>query len=247
MAEESVSLGETSRAMKAMILAAGLGTRLRPLTETRPKALVEVDGKPLLEHVLRRLLEVGVTEVIVNVHHFPEQIAEFLRAKQNFGIRIELSHESELLDTGGGLKQAGWFFDDGQPFFLHNVDILSDIDLRALYQAHTQRRALATLAVMPRDSSRYLLFDETGRLCGWGNHATGRHELSREPDGEVEALGFCGIHVISPAIFEKLTEAGAFSIITSYLRLAAEDERILAFRVDGATWRDVGKLEMLQR
>jgi NDP-sugar pyrophosphorylase family protein len=252
--------------MKAMILAAGLGARLRPLTEAQPKALIEYQGAPLLEHVLTRLISFGVAEVIINLHHFPQQIIEFLNAKHNFGIRIEFSHEPVLLDTGGGLKQAAWFFDDGQPFLLHNVDILSDIDLNEMTKAHRSDERLATLAVKRRAASRYFLFDKTGQLCGWksflrsGSPArlpapagaggvsekNDRTILTREPEGKLQELAFCGIHVLSPSIFDKLTETGAFSIVESYLRLAGAGESIRAFRVDGCHWLDMGKLENLK-
>src|SRR5215469_2740989 len=155
--------------MKAMVLAAGLGTRLRPLTDTRPKALVEIAGRTLLEITLTRLRSFGVSEVIVNVHHFADKVIDYLGGKQNFGMRIEISREDELLDTGGGLKKAGWFFlEDGrdEPFLLHNVDVLSNVDLGEMLQFHTDHHALATLAVQERRSLRYLLFDEHGELCG---------------------------------------------------------------------------------
>ncbi|MFQ5652878.1 MAG: NDP-sugar synthase [bacterium] len=231
--------------MKAMVLAAGLGTRLRPVTNTRPKALVEVGGVPLLELVLTRLIAAGVTEVILNLHHFPEQINAFLQQKDHFGIRIEFSHEETLLDTGGGLKNAGDFFDDNQPFILHNVDVISDIDLRKMVRAHESESRLATLAVNKRRSSRYLIFDARGLLCGWKSVSQNKEINAREPHGTTEALGFCGIHVLSPAIFSRLTEEGTFSIINSYLRLAGEGEVIKAFRVDEVPWRDVGKLSEL--
>ena len=156
--------------MKAMILAAGLGTRLRPLTDTRPKALVEVGGRTLLEIALSRLHSFGIRDVIVNTHHFSERIVDCLRAHDNFGMRIEISHEEVLLDTGGGLKKAGWFFlEEGpadEPFLLHNVDVLSTIDFRRMAEVHKQNRALATLAVQDRETSRYLLFDEQQQLYG---------------------------------------------------------------------------------
>ncbi|MFQ5823485.1 MAG: NDP-sugar synthase, partial [bacterium] len=202
--------------MKAMILAAGLGTRLRPRTNTRPKALVEINQVPLLEIVLKRLVSAGVTEVIINVHHFANQIAEFLKAKANFGIRIELSYEEQLLDTGGGIKKTSYFFDDAKSFFVHNVDILSDIDLNKMYRYHVSHGGLATLAVNKRETSRYLIFDEEEKLCGWKSLKQNINEIVRPPIGETKLLGFCGIHVISPLLFEKMTEQGAFSIITCY-------------------------------
>jgi NDP-sugar pyrophosphorylase family protein len=231
--------------MKAMILAAGLGTRLRPLTDTKPKALIEYRGAPLLEHVLNRLVSLGVNEVIINLHHLPEQIVEFVKSKNHFGIRIESSLEPKLLDTGGGLKQAAWFFDDDQPFILHNVDVISDIDLNNLMAAHRAGNHLATLAVNQRETSRYFLFDENENLCGWQSLKDNR-VISVRQTATQHSLAFCGIHVISPRIFSKLTEAGAFSIVESYLRLAAEGERIRAFRVDHNRWLDVGKLSVLQ-
>lgn len=153
--------------MKAMILAAGLGTRLLPLTDERPKALVMVAGRTLLEIVLARLRAFGVREVIVNAHHYAEMIIEYLKANDHFGMRIEVSREEELLDTGGGLKKAAYFFSDSlEPFILHNVDVISTIDLGRMMRFHTEENALATLAVQERESSRLLLFDEPGLLCG---------------------------------------------------------------------------------
>lgn len=225
--------------MKAMVLAAGLGTRLRPLTDDRPKALVEVAGRTLLEITLARLRTFGVSEVIVNVHHFAEMVVDYLAAHKNFGMRIEISREEELLDTGGGLKKAAWFFlerdaEKDEPFLLHNVDVLSSIDLAAMMQSHNARGSLATLAVQNRPTSRPLLFDKNGMLIG---RATGQ-----EDDGD-SALAFAGIHVISPRIFAKMHEHGAFSIIDAYVRLAAQQETIAAFSADAFYWRDLGKPE----
>ena len=155
--------------MKAMVLAAGLGTRLGPLTDDRPKALVEINGRTLLEITLTRLRAFSVSQVIVNVHHFADMILEYLAEKQNFGIRIEISQENELLDTGGGLRKAAWFFLEDcrdEPFLLHNVDVLSNIDLAQMVRFHDEHHALATLAVQDRPSSRYLLFDQQELLCG---------------------------------------------------------------------------------
>jgi len=228
--------------MKAMVLAAGLGTRLRPLTDDRPKALVEVAGQTLLEITLRRLQSFGVNEVIVNTHHYAEMVAEYLQAHCNFGMRVEISREHELLDTGGGLKKAGWFFleDPDAPFLVHNVDVLSAIDLKRMVDFHRENRALATLAVQKRATARPLLFDQQGRLHGRG--AGG--EAGLEPVGPasgVEALAFAGIHVLSPRIFALLREDGPFSIIEAYIRLAAQNEKVQAFRADSAYWRDLGR------
>jgi NDP-sugar pyrophosphorylase family protein len=231
--------------MKAMVLAAGLGTRLRPLTDHCPKALVKVGGRTLLEIALARLRSFGVREVIVNVHHFAEMVEEYLAANGNFGMRIEISREQELLDTGGGLKKAAWFFAVDEPFILHNVDVLSTIDLQRMARAHGEQGALATLAVEQRESSRALLFDLEGRLCGRRAGRGMELQWARETAGAQE-LAFAGIHVISPKIFERMSEVGAFSIIDAYLRLAAEGEKIAAFRVDGCAWRDLGRPESLK-
>ncbi len=231
--------------MKAMILAAGLGTRLRPLTNDRPKALVEVSGRTLLEITLARLREFGVREVIVNVHHFADMVVEYLKKNRNFGIRIEISREEELLDTGGGLKKAAWFFleePSQEPFILHNVDVLSTIDLARMMQFHSEHLALATLAVQDRKTSRYLLFDEQRQLCGRRTGIEGTPEVVR-PSAQTEALAFSGVHVIAPRLLALLTEEGAFSIVKSYLRLASRGEKILGFAADEYYWRDLGKPE----
>jgi NDP-sugar pyrophosphorylase family protein len=229
--------------MKAMILAAGLGTRLRPLTNDRPKALVEVAGRTMLEIALARLRVFGVREVIVNAHYYAEMIVEYLKAHDSFGMRIEVSREEELLDTGGGLKKAGSFFSDSQePFILHNVDVISSIDLARMAKFHSEQAALATLAVQERTTSRYLLFDVAGQLCGRRAGLDGRTELVRTAES-VQTLAFSGVHVISPRIFAKMKETGEFSIIDAYLHLAGEGEKIAAFRADGCSWRDLGRPE----
>ena len=237
--------------MKAMILAAGLGTRLRPLTDDRPKALVEVNGRTLLEIVLARLRSFGVREVIINVHHFAGMIVEYLKSNGNFGMRIEVSREEVLLDTGGGLKKAAWFFVEDsrrseEPFIVHNVDVLSTIDLGRMMQFHNENQALATLAVQDRKASRYLLFDERLQLCGRRADGEEPERVRSSPARsaqQVQELAFCGIHIISPRLFAMMSEEGAFSIISSYLRLAAEGEKIQAFRADEYYWRDLGTLE----
>jgi NDP-sugar pyrophosphorylase family protein len=232
--------------MKAMVFAAGRGARLQPLTDTRPKALVEVAGRTLLEHVLRRLVEAGVTEAILNLHHLGAQIPPFLDENNGFGLRrVAYSPEPALLGTGGGLKQAAWFFDDGKPFLVHNVDVLSDIDLRALLRAHRRSHALATLAVMARPTSRPLYFESDGQLVGRRLRGKG-DEFVHPPRSKTVSLGFCGIQVMSPVIFGKMPETGAFALAETYLRLAGAGEAILAYRVDGAKWRDCGRPEDLR-
>jgi NDP-sugar pyrophosphorylase family protein len=234
--------------MRAMVLAAGLGTRLRPLTDDRPKALVEINGRSLLEIVLARLRTFGVSEVIVNVHHFAEKVIEHLRARNDFGMRVEISREQPLLDTGGGLKKAGWFFlQDGndEPFIVHNVDVLSSIDLNRMVQAHRERQALVTLAVQGRDTRRHLLFDD--RLQLRNREATPWQDGALPSISQLVPLGFCGVHVISPRIFPLMFEEGVFSIIPAYLRLAAQGGRIFGFRADEYYWRDLGTQESLQQ
>lgn len=232
--------------MKAMVFAAGRGTRLQSLTDTRPKALVEVAGRTLLEHVLRRLVEAGVTEAIVNLHHLGGQIPPFLEKHNHFGLRrVAYSQEPALLDTGGGLKQAAWFFDDGNPFLVHNADVLSNIDLGALLLAHRRSQALATLAVMARPTARPLYFNANGRLVGRRTPGKG-DEFVKTSHSKTVSLGFCGIQAVSLAIFGKMSETGAFPLVAAYLRLAGAGEAILAHRVDGAQWRDCGRPEDLR-
>jgi mannose-1-phosphate guanylyltransferase len=237
--------------MRAMVLAAGLGTRLRPLTDDKPKALVEIGGRALLEITLTRLRGFGIREVIVNVHHFADQVVEYLRTHGNFGMRVEISREEVLLDTGGGLKRAGWFFlDDGarrdEPFLLHNVDVISTINFGEMLDAHKRAGALATLAVQQRDSSRQLLFDEELRLCGRRARRDVGPEIVRS-SGKLQGLAFSGIHVISPRLLRSINEDGVFSIIDVYLRLARSGEQIQGYVADGFYWRDLGKVEQLQQ
>jgi len=231
--------------MKAMILAAGLGTRLRPLTDDRPKALVEIGDRTLLEITLHRLRAFGIHEVIINTHHFADMIAAYLKANHDFGMRIEISREETLLDTGGGLKKASSFFlEDSsrldEPLILHNVDVISTIDLGRMVGFHVENHALATLAVQERETFRYLLFDEQFQLCG--RQSEEKTELIH-PLARPQARGFCGIHVISARIFSMMVEDGVFSIIPCYLRLAEQGERILGFRADKYYWRDLGRRE----
>jgi NDP-sugar pyrophosphorylase family protein len=235
--------------MKAMILAAGMGTRLRPLTDDRPKALVELAGRTLLEIAVTRLRSLGIKDVIVNVHHFAEMMSEYLESNGNFGMRIEISREEHLLDTGGGLKKAAHFFlenanDLSEPLLLHNVDVISNIDIRGMLRLHTERGALATLAVQSRRTSRYLLFDESGLLRGRRSADESGSSLNSSPP-RMYPLAFCGIHVLSPALLTQMSEQGPFSIIDTYLRLAAGGEKILAFRADQYYWRDLGRPENL--
>ena len=232
-----------------MILAAGEGTRLRPLTDHLPKALVEVLGVPMLERVARRLVAAGADRLVVNVHHHAEQVEAFLERKSGFGVEVRVSRErgERPLETGGGLRAAAPHFRRDAPFFLHNVDVITDLDLGALYRAHLETDPLATLATSRRPTSRPLLFDEQG-LLGWEDRRPGREagERVREGAGEVRELAFAGVHVLSPRILDLLGEEGRFSIVPAYLRLAAEGERIVPFDVSGALWLEVGTPERLE-
>lgn len=234
--------------MRAMVLAAGLGTRLRPLTDDRPKALVEVGGRTLLEITLNRLRNFGIHDVIINVHHYADMVMERVKATGNFGMHIEFSREDILLDTGGGLKQAAWFLgaSSNEPFILHNVDVISTIDLQRMVEVHNAGKALATLAVQERKTSRYLLFNEQRELCGRRLVKEEKTEMV-QPARQVAELAFTGIHVISPRIFPLLTEEGIFSIVPAYLRLASQGEKIQAFRADEYYWRDLGKPENIRQ
>jgi NDP-sugar pyrophosphorylase family protein len=227
--------------MKAMILAAGLGTRLRPLTDTMPKALVKYEEKTLLEHALDHLKAYGIREVIINVHHFAGMIEDFLEENHNFGLDIILSDETgELLDTGGGVKKAGWFFSDGQPFLVRNADVISDLDLFRLEAYHREHRPLATLVVRERATSRYFLFDEKNQLSGWTNIARGEERITRESAGSLKKYAFSGIHVIDPLLLKKITEEGKFSLTDMYLRMSSH-ENIIGYLDNSSTWKDAGK------
>lgn len=231
--------------MKAMIFAAGKGTRLKPLTNSIPKALVEINGVTMLEIVIHKLIKTGVHDIIINVHHLANQIIDFLNRKNNFGIRIEISHEKDqLLDTGGGLKKAAWFFDDHNPFFVQNVDIISNINLNQMMEYHKKQDALATLATRNRISSRYFLFNQQNHLYGWKNTKTGEI-INNETNQELTPLAFSGIQVINPNIFSLMDDSLKFSIIQSYLQLSQKFP-ILAYQHDHDYWFDIGKPENLK-
>lgn len=224
-----------------MIFCAGLGTRLKPFTDLMPKALVPLAGKPLLEHVVERLKSFGFDEIIVNVHHYADMVEEFIAGKNQFGISITISDERELLlDTGGGLKKAAPFFDDGKPFLIHNVDIISDIDLLKFYNENLSTGALATLAVSNRLSSRYFMFDDKMVLTGWKNIKSNEQKIARITDS-YHPFAFNGIHVVNPAIFDMMDGFdGKFSIIDLYLKLAKRYD-IKGYDVTQCKIVDVGK------
>lgn len=238
-------------AVDAMILAAGLGTRLRPLTDTIPKALIEVGGVPMLERVARRLVAAGADRLIVNLHHHADRVERFL-AEADLGAEVAISREPERpLGTGGGLARAAPLFRGGRSFLLHNVDVVSDLDLEALHAAHRAGEAMATLAVSRRETSRRLLFDATG-LLGWENAETGESKEVRDPAGPIERWPFAGVHAIAPRIFDWMPATGAaviepFSIVEVYLRASSEGERIVPWDAGEATWMEVGDPERLER
>lgn len=231
--------------MKAMIFAAGLGTRLKPVTQKIPKALVEVGGVPMLERVILTLKDAGVTHIIINLHHYPEMIRDFVTQQKNFGINIQYSDEStELLETGGGLMKAAGFFDDGQPFFVHNADVLTNLNLTAMLAYHKQTNPLATLFVQHRKTSRYLEFDDSMQLCGWKNIKTGEKIQARNCRKKTD-LAFNGVHIIDPKIFRLINKTGKFSIIPVYLELA-KTQPITGYHNQKALFTDIGKPETLK-
>jgi len=230
--------------MKAMILAAGLGTRLKPFTDSHPKALAIVNQKTILSRNIEYLKSFGITDIIINVHHFANQIIDHINENQNFGINITISDETdEVLETGGGLKKAAWFFNDHQPFVLMNVDILTDMNLGNMIQYHLDKKPLATLAVSERTSSRCFLFNETNELCGWKNKQTNEEKISK-PNEELIPYSFSGIHIIDPTLLPLIKQEGKFSLVDVYLDLA-KTQTILGYNHTGCHLMDVGKPESI--
>ncbi len=229
--------------MKAMIFAAGLGTRLKPLTDHCPKALVKVGGSCLLERCILNLISFGVDEIVINIHYFGEQIIQFVEEK-HFDVPVLISDErQQLLDTGGGLKHAQHFFAGNEPFFVHNVDIISNINLTELYNAHQQSRAIATLAVRDRQTSRYLLVNENNELCGRVNLKNNQETIVQNKFTENnKRLAFSGIQVVSPEIFRYMPATDVFSIVDLYLQLA-EKKKVSTFQHQYGFWMDMGKIE----
>lgn len=231
-----------------MIFAAGQGTRLKPLTDAKPKALVEIGGKTLLERAVTYLKSHGITNITVNVFHYAGQIRDFLQQRDNFGTHMQVSDETGmLLDTGGGLLKAREFLEGEEPILLINVDILTNLDLHHLFQAHARSGALVSLVVRRRNTSRYLLFDRHDQLTGWKNSHTGEIKM-RRPGASAGTIpmAFSGIHLIEPALFSLVRESGRFSVIDLYLRLSAS-EKIMAFTDNGSIWMDLGKFEDFAR
>lgn len=229
-----------------MIFAAGLGTRLNYETSNKPKALVEVGGKPLLQHTIEKLKNEGITEIVVNVHHFSALVISLLN-KKDFGIKIHVSDETEkLLDTGGGLKKAAHFLAGDEPILIYNVDIISDLNLQLMLKNHLKSDALVTLAVRNRETQRYFKFDENKQLTGWINKKTGETKISRPENFESSVeMAYSGIHIVQPEIFSLMPQADRFSITDFYLELA-KTHSIKGYFDDSDLWMDVGKPEQLE-
>ncbi|HEX5025142.1 MAG TPA: nucleotidyltransferase family protein [Agriterribacter sp.] len=239
-------IDKEKRVNKAMIFAAGLGTRLKPWTDHHPKALALVNGKPLLQRNIEYLKSFGVTDIIINVHHFAKQIVEFLAVNNHFNCNISISHEEEEpLETGGGLKKAGWFLQSSDPFLVINADILTNLNINAMLQFHLQHKPLITLAVTNRKASRAFLFNDKGRLSGWRDNRSGVEKISI-PATHTAARAFSGIHMIDPAVFSLITESGKFSLVDLYLRLAVR-ETIMCYDHSGDILIDVGKPEAIEQ
>lgn len=232
--------------MKAIIFAAGLGTRLNSITADKPKALVEVNGIPLLELAIRKLRHYGFKDIIVNVHYFSEQIKTFIKDLKYNDVKVSVSDESEkLMGTGGGIKQAADFFKDEEAFLAYNVDVITDLDLGNLYRKHVISGALATLAVRKRETSRYLMIDKSNILCGWKNVKTGEQIDTGRSQEQLISVAFSGVQVVSTKFIDLITEEGFCNIIDIYLRLA-QDFEIKTIQHQDGFWFDVGKPEQLR-
>lgn len=229
-----------------MIFAAGLGTRLNDETLNKPKALVDVGGKTLLQHAIEKLKNEGVSEIVINVHHFSNLVISFLN-NSDFGIKIHVSDETEkLLDTGGGLKKAAGFLAGDEPILIYNVDIISNLSLQLLLEEHLNSNSLVTVAVRKRETQRYFKFDENKQLVGWINKKTGETKISRQVNFETAVeMAYSGIHIIHPEIFSLMPENDRFSITDFYLELA-KTHSIKGYFDDSELWMDVGKPEQLK-
>jgi len=233
--------------MRAMILAAGLGTRLKPLTDSTPKALIKIKDHTLLELQIKKLKAEGFDQIIINVHHFADPIKDYLKKNNFFDCLIEISDESEkLLDTGGGLEKAAHFFSDGKPFLVYNVDILSNINLKQFVEFHLSSSSIATLAVQNRNSSRKFLFDEDMTLSGWTNEKSGERIISKGDGTQSHSYAFSGIQVIDPQIFKYFPDKDVFSLVEIYLS-AAKQEKINGYVHNEDDWMDLGKIENLNK
>ena len=229
--------------MKAMIFAAGLGKRLGSITESLPKALVDVNGKTVLQRAVEKCSFYGFDDIIINVHHFADMVEDEVKRLNKMGFRISVSNERKmLLENGGGLFKAREFF-DSNPFLLYNVDIISDLDLNNLFRLHLEKKGLATLAVRHRPGKRFLLIDNEGQLRGWRNISTGQQILAGVEDTGLSELAFSSMHIVEPEIFNYMHE-GIYSMIDLYLKLASEHQ-IYTLKHDEGYWIDVGTPESL--
>lgn len=233
------------RPMKAMIFAAGIGTRLIPFTDKYPKALLPLRNKPILEYIIQYLKLHGIEEIIINVHHHSQQILDFLKEHHNFNIRIEISDETDaLLNTGGGLKKASWFFDSKEPFFLLTCDVLTNLNLQDFYRYHKKKNSLVSLWVKGRATSRVLLFDESYHLCGWENKETSASQFVKNHNHYAKKIAFGTIHLIDPKLFSLIEEKGPFSIISLYMRLA-ERYPIIGYENNTPLWMEFGRIKKI--
>lgn len=229
-----------------MIFAAGLGTRLKPFTENHPKALAQVNHKPLLQRNIEYLKSFGIREFVINIHHFPEQIKDFLSRNDNFGCKISISDETKaLLETGGGLKKAAPLLMGAEPFVVMNADILTNLDLGKMMDFHLSSGSLASLAVTERETSRYFLFNQQDELCGWKNIKSGEEKIMKAAT-DLNPKAFSGIHIIEPRIFKYIKKEGKFSIVDKYLSLCVE-HLIKAYDHSSDILIDVGKPEAVQQ
>ena len=232
--------------MKAMILAAGIGSRMKDLTKERPKCLMKVGGTTMLENIAKRLISAGVTEIVINMHHFPDLIQNYIQLKDCFGIPVHLSFEEELLDTAGGIKNVEEILRGDEPFIVHNCDIYTQYSLEKLISEHKSNGAVATLAVADIENDRPLLFNQEGNLLGWRNKSTKEEVLLNEKDEVVEKL-FCGFYIASPEIFDFMPEQGTpHSVITTFLDVVRDNKKVIAADIGESFWIDIGTPEKFE-
>jgi len=231
--------------MKAFILAAGLGSRLAPLTNNKPKALVEVNGKPMLQNLIEKLVSQGFNELLVNVHHYGDLIVNFLKANNNFGVKVTISDERDrLLDTGGAMVKAAWFFYGDEPVLVHNVDVFTDMNFVNLMELHKKSKALVSLVIRNRDSSRKLLFDSNRHLKGWKHLQKNEIKWVDKPEAEVVERAYSGIYVASPSYPEKMQQEGSFSVVTEWLNMASRHV-IAGVEYNEGLWFDLGSADKI--
>lgn len=233
--------------MKAMIFAAGLGTRLLPLTNEIPKPLIKIGNIPLIEYAIKKISKYGFKDIIINVHHHFQKIIDYIESKNKFGFNITFSVEKEkLLDTGGGLKNAKWFFNDNMPFLVFNCDLVTDLNLSYFYNYHLEKKALCTLAVRKRETERYFLFNEKMILSGWLNKASGQRIIISTNDENLNPYAFSGVHIIHPDIFGLMPDKEIFSLVELYMNIGSEN-KIVGYEHSTDFWIDIGKINSLEK